>query len=944
MKSSFNIALKLLFLFYTMFKTLLTALILLSSFAVSAQNQLIFKGKLIDNTSKVPLESATIYLTREKDSAVIEYTISNKKGEFELKVSPQTSPCTLKIAFLKLETFTKRFESIKADFDFGTIALTPKDAQIEEVVINVEAPPIRIKKDTLEFNAASFKLRPDANVESLLKQLPGVEIDADGKITVNGKEVNQILVNGKPFFDKDGKVALQNLPATMINKVQVTDTKTKKEEKTGTNAASNNASINLTIDEKKNKGFFGKAMGGYGTDERYESSGIINYFKNKTKLSVLASANNINSVGFSMDEVFDNMGGGRNGSKLWVNNDGSYWYNGQNFGSSTGITESNLVGINYSDEYFKKMDLSSSFFHSGTNNKNTNKTSRTTLLPTGTFTTNSISSTKTDTQYNNVDFVADVKLDSTFSIVFEPKISQNNRKNYSDSQSTSFENGQLINDFTSKNNAESTNKAIQNTTTLTKAFRKKGRSVSLVLDNENNTNDDNTQTNSQTNFYQNNTPSDIRDQISTSQAKYDNYAASFEYMEPITDSLSIKLGTTLDYKWNKNTNATFDYDPITNAYTSTNDLLTMVYQSKTNEFSTYAGVSMNKNKYNFNIELGTTSITNTNNSEYLGLATRLDKSFMLPKANVYGSYKFNKSESLWVNYYLNYNVPSATQLLPIQNLSNPLNTITGNADLNINKTHSVYLSYRNYDFATRSGYGMWSGINYNESEVTSISVFDENRKRNTTYVNVSGTHNAWLGIYWNKSIKKEKINYRYELRLNNNLTYDKGFVNGQMFTSTSYAITPTARFTYDWTDIITIAPSYNFSKQFINYTNYTIDKTNFYTHKLNLQVTAFWPKKWTFGNDFGYNYNSNLGAGFKKDFYLWNTSLAYSFYKDKFLAKVKVYDLLNQNQSTRRTVTENAITDEENIVLKRYVMFSLTYKIHMFDSKEKKEGRRFMMM
>src|SRR5690606_11931928 len=152
---------------------------------------------------------------------------------------------------------------------------------------------------TLEFNASSFKVRPDANVETLLKQLPGVEIDEDGKITVNGKEVNQILVNGKPFFDKDGKIALQNLPANIINKVQVTDTKTKKEEISGDKASGNNSSINLTIDEDKNKGVMLKAMAGYGTDERYESSLMLNYFKGDARLSILGSSNNINSVGFS---------------------------------------------------------------------------------------------------------------------------------------------------------------------------------------------------------------------------------------------------------------------------------------------------------------------------------------------------------------------------------------------------------------------------------------------------------------------------------------------------------------------------------------------------------------------------------------------------------------------------------------------------------------------
>src|SRR5690606_29957082 len=167
--------------------------------------------------------------------------------------------------------FIMEFESLLEDKNLGEIQLKTVISLGEAVVVG-SAPPIRIKSDTLEFNASSFKVRPDANVETLLKQLPGVEIDEEGKITVNGKEVNQVLVNGKPFFDKDGKIALQNLPANIINKVQVTDTKTKKEEISGDKASGNNSSINLTIDEEKNKGIMLKAMAGYGTDDRYEGS------------------------------------------------------------------------------------------------------------------------------------------------------------------------------------------------------------------------------------------------------------------------------------------------------------------------------------------------------------------------------------------------------------------------------------------------------------------------------------------------------------------------------------------------------------------------------------------------------------------------------------------------------------------------------------------------
>ncbi len=247
------------------------------------QNTITLKGKVIDEATKLPIESATVYLSSVKDSSVVDYTITDKFGKFNFKIKKIDKPVYLKISFISYEDYKVNLKDVSADQDFDLIALKEAFKNLDEVVIKSEAPPIRIKKDTLEFNASSFKVRPDANVESLLKQLPGVEIDAEGKITVNGKEVNQILVNGKPFFDKDGKIALQNLPSDIINKVQVSDTKTTKEEKTGQAATSNNASINLTIDEKKNKGFFGKVMAGAGSDKRYESSGLANYFKNKTK-------------------------------------------------------------------------------------------------------------------------------------------------------------------------------------------------------------------------------------------------------------------------------------------------------------------------------------------------------------------------------------------------------------------------------------------------------------------------------------------------------------------------------------------------------------------------------------------------------------------------------------------------------------------------------------
>ena len=901
-----------------------------------------FKGKVLDEKTNLPIESATVYLSNVKDSTVIDYTITDKFGKFNFKIKKLDKPVYLKVSFVTYTDYKEELKAIEADKDFGTIILKEAVNNLNEVVVKGQAPPIRIKKDTLEFNVSSFKVRPDANVETLLKQLPGVEIDAEGKITVNGKEVNQILVNGKPFFDKDGKVALQNLPSDIINKVQVTDTKTKKEEKTGAAASSNSASINLTIDENKNKGFFGKFMAGKGSDKRYESSTLLNYFKNKTKVSVLASSNNINSIGFSMDEVFDNMGGGRN-SNIWMQDNGTFSINGRRYGSGSGITKSNMVGINYSDEWTKRTETSLSYFYSDANTKNTNRTNLINFLPSGNFTTNSNSSSIEDRYTHNVSSVFEFKIDSTMSIVLEPNFTKSNVKNGNLSTQTSFDaTNALLNESTADNSSVNDNDNFTNTLSFTKSFKKKGKYLSLVFENENGTTTDKNYVKSNTIFYQGSVPDDNRNQFNNSKNRTANYRTEFEFTQPITDSLQVKLG--LEYKNNKDNNNrnSFDYDNTTQDYSIANSLLTNEFNSLERTFSPSTGLVFTRNKFNIDVNMGTNIINFNNDANYLNVNSTLNKNYLIPSIRAYGGYRFTKSRNIWFNYNYDYNLPSAKQLLPIEDLANPLNTFIGNSDLDLNKYHNFYFSYRDFDYATRSGYGTYMGGNFYDNQVVSSVSYDANRKRTTTYDNVAGTYNSWFGVYWNKSFKKEAHKYRFELRANNNFGLSKGFTDNQLYNAKTYTFSPRVSFTYDYGELLTINPSYNYSYNKTNYTNYVVDKASNFTHKFNLQVTSYWPKNWTFGNDFGYNYNSNIAGGFKKDFYLWNTSLSYSFFEKKLMAKVKVYDLLNQNQSATRTISATSIRDEENVVLKRYVMFSLTYKIEKFAGKEKKSGNRFM--
>ena len=895
-------------------------LFLLFFFAATAQNNIVVKGTVYDINTQKPLESAMVYFSNVKDSTVIEYTTTDKNGNFKINTKKYDKPILLKINFIGYQTYTEEQNRLLEDKDFGKLYLLQSETALNEVVVKNDAPPIKIKKDTLEFNAASYRVRPDANVETLLKQLPGIEVDNDGKVTANGKEVTQILVNGKSFFGKDGAIALKNLPADVVSKVQVSDFKTKKEELSKQESSSDDASINFTIDEKKNKGYFGKVMGGYGTDDRYESSFILNYFNNKQKISLLASANNINSTGFAMDEVFDNMGGGRNTRQ-----------GTRSTASGKGITTSNLIGLNYSDEWANKLNATAGYNFSNTINKNESKSNQADFLPTGAILTEANSKTRNENTGNKANFEFEYKINPTTRLVVTPIIDQSRTNSKSESASAAKdENGVALNESSANSYKENASTNFTNTINFNKAFERKARNLSFVFTNNNSNSDSDAFNMSKTIFYQGSRPNDERNQNGISNNTADSYSAEIEYTEPITDSLRIRLGTELEWDSEVNDVKTFDYDASSQSYSILNDLQTNYTTSRQNSIKPKVGLTFEKNKFTFNLNSRASIVDYDNHSLYLNNSTDLNQQYILPYGNAQIRYKFEKSKFITFRYDYSGSLPTLTQLMPVANLANPLNTIIGNPDLDINRKSSVNINFRNFDMRTRSGYNLFAKGDFYDSEVVSSSIYDASGKRTTTYKNVSGTYTTTIGGNWGQSIKGDGQVLRFGLGLNGNYSLDKGFTNAILYSSKSLGLSPRVYLSYEYGELFTVMPSYNMSYNETNYTNASIKASSNVVHRINVQTTNYWPKNWIFGNDFGYNYNSNISDDFKKDFFLWNTSLSYSFFDKKMMLKVKVYDVLNQNQSATRTISPTTIRDEENTVLKRYAMFSLTYKIGSF--------------
>lgn len=888
----------------------------ISSFA---QKNTVISGKVVTEKD-LPIESATIYLMHPKDFSIVVYTLSDKNGHFKLETKSASQNSILKISAEGYLEFSDTIEKRTQNIDLGVVRLMKYDVELDEVIIKNDAP-IRIKKDTIEFNASSFKLRPDANVEALLKELPGVTIDMDKKIMVNGKKVNQVLVNGKPFFDVDGKIALQNLPAELIKKVQVSDTKTKEQEFTKQASTSENVSINLTIDKKKNKGFFGKLLGGYGSSERYESSALLSYFKDKRRVSFLASSNNINASGFSMNEVFDNMGGGRN--------DGS----GGSFGSRGGIIKSNMIGISYTDEWFKGESTDLNYYFNNSNTDNTNKTSELTLLPTGSLLSKSASKSDQDSNRHNVSLNFEYKVSPSIKVFFAPAIQTGKAVSVNAfDRKTWDENNQLINSSNSFNTTQSNNTNFRNNLRFFLNAKKEGRYFTASFENENSRNDLNSRVNSLT-IFAGTSPDDLRNQNVTQKNNRDKYIGNFQYFEPVTDSLRLNFSVITDYEKTSDDKKTFDRNGQDMEYDVFNESL-----SNFNSFNSFGvnpkvGFSMSIKKLDLSASAGTSFIRTENHAFYLNETIDLNKNYFIPNGTISANYSISQSQSVLMMYERKYTIPSGNQVLAVADLDNPLVVRTGNPNLKASTFHFLQTGFSSYNFESDSGYFLHFSTTYFDNQIVGASAYNSSGKQISTFDNVEGTYDMLLAGEWNKRIKKDVNTFGLRFSLYANYNLNKGFTNNQLYEAKAFRLNPGFGFTYEYGELLNIQPYYNFTYNDIRYNNTSLSSTSNTTHNFNVEITNFWPKNWVFGNDFGYNYNSNISGPYKRDFYLWNTSLSYKFAK-QFTFKVKVYDLLNQNQSTSRTITSTAVVDSESNVLKRYIMFSLLYKFKNFVTNE----------
>jgi len=899
---------------------MLTSL-LLSSYGVFSQN-ITINGMVRDSVLKKPLNSATISLANAKDSSLLSFTRSEEDGYFEVK-NVKAGKYLLSISYIGYEhLWLSLTVGANAKVDLGNIYLMDAST-MTTVTVTARRPPVVINNDTVEFNSENFKTVPNAVVEDLLKKMPGIEVDKSGAITVNGKTVTKVYVNGKEMFTGDPKMATKNLAADAIDKIQVYDRKSDQAMFTGIDDGSEETAINLKMKKDRNNSTFGKLSAGGGTPERFDGSGNVNRFNNDMQLSLVGAANNTNRQGFSNGDIssFSGAGvGGRGGGGVTISFNGG---GGGTDNSAQGIATTLSSGANYSNVFNdKKTDFNANLAISDVERNNNSKSFTQNLTPGNSFNRSSVSNSTTDNQQQRFGSVIDHKVSESFSFKFTPNITRQHNTSVSNSETvTSLTDGTITNEAVT--NATNTTDALNASSNLLlrKKFAKKGRTISSTITNNYNESTSNGTQFTEQLFYAGGAVinDSILDQVNTRKGSTTAYSANVVYTEPITKKSLLEFNAYLNKSIGSSRREVRD---------NNTGLLNTNLSNEFNSDYTYTGGGINfrANQKKFNFSTGF-SLQNTNlKGENVSKKTKLSQDFqdILPTATF--QYNFSQTKNLNINYRTSTQQPSITQLQPVLDQSNINYQSIGNPDLKRSYVHNLNLRYfASKILAQKNFFATVNASTTNNSIVNRDSVLPS-RVILSKPVNVNGAYRINGSLNYGFGIKKiySRFNFGINGGFNNNISYANGLLN----TIVTKSAGPSFSYTFQLEEVIDIDLSsrYSFSK-----TNNAINaglNTNYLTKVFSADVTNYLPFNFILNQSMNYTVNSGRAAGFNTAVPIWNASISKYFMKNKRAElKMSAFDLLNKNIGISRNVSQNQIVDQEYNVISQYFLLSFTYSL-----------------
>ena len=902
---------------------LMLLMILFSPMAFAQQSGVNVTGSVVEQGSDTPIEQATVRLLNVKDSAMVRGVVSARNGSFTLK-NVKKGSYLLHITFIGYDPLYQPLQITgkKNPVNVGKLELSDGAIELGEAVVIGKAPEITVRNDTVEYNADSYKVTEGSVLEDLLKKMPGVEVDSEGKITVNGKEVKKVMVDGKEFFSDDPKVASKNLPAKMIDKLQVLDKKSDMAQMTGFDDGEEETVINLTVKPGMKQGWFGNAYGGYGSKDRYEGNAMVNRFVNNDQITFMGGANNTNNMGFSdlASTMFSGMGGGggRRGG----------------FGAGSGITSSGNAGLNFSKEFKPdKLTLGGNTRYSHSDNDARSKSDRQNILPGDSSSyDNSEAMSRTKSDNFGVDFRLEWKPDTMTQLIFRPSFSLSHSMNDNFSDATTLDNERdTVNTNKSSNYSESNGYNLNASIDFSRKLNNKGRVFSATLSGGNSDSYSDGMNRSDIVYF--NQTDALKNSIIDQRSRYDNkgfnYRAYVSWVEPIghnnfiqaTYSISQRKQEALKNVYNQDADGI--YNVLDSAYS----------QSYRNNFiSQRASLSFKSQRAKFNYTIGLNLDPSYSSSENFVGDTTLSKITrkvvnLSPMAQF--NYMFDKRTNLRIMYNGRTSQPSMTQLPPVADISDPTNITIGNPDLNPRYTNNVFIRFQQFTPEKQRAFMIMANGSYIINDIVSYTSYNqETGVKTTTYKNVNGNYSGNVRMMLNTPLKNKKFSINSMTMAS--FANSNGYINEEKNTNRNLILSERGGidFRSSYLDLgVNGNIRYNATSNSLQKEN----NQNTFNYGAGGYTTIYLPLNFKIESDVNWSTNSGYGDGFKQNEVLWNASASKSFLKNnQGTLRFKIYDILQQRSNISRSVTASYIQDSEYNTLGSYFMVHFIYRFSIF--------------
>jgi hypothetical protein len=903
-----------------------------------AQDGVKLKGKLISAKTNEPIGYAAAILTTPADSTKRTGALTNFAGEFDFSGIKKDN-YLLKLSALGYKTIIKKVIVNTADIDLGIIKLEEDAIALKEV--NVVAANMVVKKDTLEFNATAFKTKPNAAVEELLKKLPGVEIDRDGNILVQGQKVSRLTVDGKDFFGTDPKTATKNLPADAIAKVQIIDSKTQEAKATGIDDGQREKVLNLTIKADKKNGWFGNANVAGGTTEKYNGYLSANHFDKNLQFAVLGMSNNINNSNFAFSDLSSFSGGNLSnifappaGGSFSINvNNGRTTISGSGVfdNSAFGDVTTHSGGLNYSNSWGKKnaLTLSSSYFTYFSKGNGNRFSTIQDLISNDILRTGEVLNRISDNQAHRFNLRAEYHPDSLTDIVFRPNIILNYYTNTSNKVfNSSFDVTGKSNDGNQYLNQKNVTPSLFGEFSILRRLPNNKGSFSVRLNGTQNTFNSDWLNRSLLNEYKNATTTITNvDQQTAQENTSSTYTINANYIRPVFNK---RWNANVGYIYNRGQidaeQFTYDYNVLTDRYETIVPKYSNILDNNNWLQAARIGFIYARTEWTYNFGFGLqetgldASVYDSNN---LNIGN-IDKKYhnILPRLNI--NFKNKANQTIQLNYNANVNLPSVNDLQPVQNNSNLLYQRIGNPNLEARKSHRLSLNFNTFSPDNNkywNGYFLYNlafdDIGNNVNSINGIQIVQP--------VNVDGNYYISSGTYFGMPTKIKGMRMGYGV--NFFTSHSKGFISGEKNITNRYNVGPNAQFSYDIEDKINTGVFFSVGYNKVNNSLPAALNNKYFTFNNSANISYELFKDFRIDAQLEHTGTAGRSDGFNNNAFLLNAGFEKYMMKDRITLALKGFDILDQNTNIDRTVNNSRIEDVRFNNLTRYFYLSLNYKI-----------------